>query len=115
MLVTDPPREGLPSCVKSIAIGDGRLAVWSLICSHPDHWAEVLKHFDSREDAIKNTPQTPHLVRIAETRDGVVTWASLPLPRVREGTRRILMAGDDPDEAGAAWERAECWVRTGEL
>lgn len=108
-----PSQEGWPSCVKAIVLDDDRIAVWSLPCPHPEHWAER-EEYRTRTGRIRNTPQVPHLIRIAETREGTTKWAGLPFPLLVPGTTKILYAGDSSNIAKTAWKRAEYWVRVEE-
>ena len=105
------PREGLPPCIKGLALSDERAAVWTVPCWHGEFWAEMVQEYGSLSAVI--LPYTEHLVR-SGPRYGKKSWHGLPV-HLRSSDARTTYAGDDPDEAAAAFERGREYVLTGVL
>jgi hypothetical protein len=87
-------------------LSDERAALWSLPCWHEEYASEP-------RVALKSEAQAGHLVRLGP-RHGQKTWHGLPV-RIRKSDSQTIYAGDDPDEAQAAFERGSEYVRTGVL
>lgn len=99
MSEAEPPREGLPPCLR-YAVFEDRRAIMHLSC--PEH-----RNPESRYYHIACGP----LERVAFDyqhggRQIYYPWGNI---------KNIITLTDDPAEAEAAWERAQEWVRTGEL
>lgn len=107
------PAEGLPPCIKGLATSDARVAVWTVPCWHAEFWAEMVQSFGSSAKAMAGIPQAEHLVRQGQRR-GKKLWHGLPIG-LRQSDAQTAYAGDDPDEAQAAFERGAEYVRTGEM
>ena len=109
-----PPREHLPDCVEALAIGDGRMAIWTRPCTHADHWAEEPElRFPEQPDWH---PEVQHLIRQRYTQPGHYQRFGLQLPLPNKGTtRQAFYAGDNKRAAMKAWILAEAWVRGEEM
>jgi hypothetical protein len=98
--VEAPPREGLPPCVTKSVSFDGRFAAFQEPC-------DICGARDRREWMVSAYP----VERMVESLRHRGYW----YPGGFEKGMTVDVITDDPAEAEAAWERAEEWVRTGEL
>lgn len=95
-----PPREGLPPCIRRLAIIGDSQACWHDMTKCPKPVPTTYRYVIS---AGQRGP-----VRVEDDcTNGAVRMVWPPFGP--------LEATDDSAEAEAAWERAERWVRTGKL
>ncbi len=93
------PAEGLPPCIRRLAILEGNQACWHDMAQCPQPIPTAAQHVITagRRDGLRNGN---------DCTNGAVEMIAVPGFLV-EGT-------DDPAEAQAAFERGAEWVRTGE-
>lgn len=97
--VVAPPREGLPPCLR-MARFDERAATFH------DKSCGAIRFPEERFTVSWGTP-----TKWGEDLLGIHTG----IPPVPIGGQVTKVNTDDPTEAEVAWEKAERWVRTGEL
>lgn len=112
MSEAEPPREGIPDCVLGLAIHpDGRVAGWANCRKPTEHVKEYLAQVPGGSLCYYEHIVQAGFVDMA----GKLLWHGLTIPQPRRGTGVLEVQTNTHTEAKTAWQRAQEWVRTGEL